>query len=177
MLPMPPRPVECYQCLVSQRQWRQSKLTYHTSVVRIVDDRNEVAIITTTTQLGSNRGCLGSSVLRMNGIARGRANVSSPTTPGGCYLIPDCVGLCQRAAANRIPHRDREQRWDLRRECPKIFGSIGRRLPGRRTEVASPAAACELLYGSAEDTIIMHKDPTVWENARNHWHGPERLVV
>ena len=60
--------------------------TYHTVVVGVINSSNEVAIITAATQLGSSGGSLGGSVLRTNGIPRGRANVSGSTTPGGGYL-------------------------------------------------------------------------------------------
>jgi hypothetical protein len=107
-------------------------LTHHTSAVSVVNEGEEVAIITATTRrtrVGSNNECLWTSVLRTNGIPSGRANVSSTTTPGGCYLcfkIPDSVGLCQRAAAastaaNCIPHGARPQGWGLCRECPNNF--------------------------------------------------------
>src|SRR6266852_736377 len=59
---------------------------YHSVIMSIVDVRNEVAIISATTLLGSNKGCLGTFPTTTNGIARGRTDVSCPTTSGGSYL-------------------------------------------------------------------------------------------
>jgi hypothetical protein len=82
-------------------------LTYHTSIVSVVNESKEVTFMTATTRVGSKSSNIGISVLRMNGIPIGRANVSSPTTSAGyylCFKIPDSVSSCQRAAAINCMH-------------------------------------------------------------------------
>ncbi len=65
----------------------QLSSTYHASVISIVNGSNELAVISASTQLGPNRGCLKTYVISAaDGIPRGRTNVSTATTSGGGYL-------------------------------------------------------------------------------------------
>lgn len=95
--------------------------------VHTVDGRNDVAIISATTLLRSNRGSLGSSVTT-SGIPRGRADVSCATTSGRSNHI----GIARRDGVPTASVR-------------VIFGPAFEFMAsGRGTIVASTAAACEM---------------------------------
>jgi hypothetical protein len=74
-----------------RRTYDVRDLTYHTSVIGIVDASNRLAIIGAivgaTTAERSRGGHAETGGVSKYGVARGRANVSSPTTSGGNNLV------------------------------------------------------------------------------------------
>ncbi|KAF8477684.1 hypothetical protein DFH94DRAFT_683370 [Russula ochroleuca] len=79
-------------------------------IVSVVNESKEVTFMTATTRVGSKSSNIGISVLRMNGIPIGRANVSSPTTSAGyylCFKIPDSFpGFRKPGTRIRINYSD-----------------------------------------------------------------------
>ena len=88
---------------------RVRDLTYHASVIGNVDASNRFAIIGAivgaTTAERSRGGHAQTGGVSKYGVARGRANVSSPTTSGGNDLVAK-----KKKKAVRIGSRERQRR-------------------------------------------------------------------